>query len=177
MGYLDNSVTATLVNIKLTDKGRELLAQGFKSDNVFDIVKFSFGDSEVDYRLESSDIDLTRITEPENGAKDLKTKLYASGTIPSGSPVIHSSTEVNMTTYQSDVSINASTQWPPVVGNYVEEYTWTNLGPLADSDFVLYLTTDTRSANVQTLGTTGTTSILIEGKTSGAYTTVALNIT
>ena len=45
MSYLPKSESVSLVNLKLTDAGREFLAKGFKDDNVFDIVKFSLGDS------------------------------------------------------------------------------------------------------------------------------------
>lgn len=46
MGFLDNSTNNVIVDAVLTDYGRELLAQ---NDGSFSIVKFAFGDDEVDY--------------------------------------------------------------------------------------------------------------------------------
>jgi len=46
VGFLDNSTNNVIVDAVLTDYGRELLAQ---NDGSFSIVKFAFGDDEVDY--------------------------------------------------------------------------------------------------------------------------------
>ncbi len=46
MGYLDN--TSITVDAILTNKGRELLAQGA---NAFNITQFALGDDEIDYTL------------------------------------------------------------------------------------------------------------------------------
>jgi len=48
MGFLDNSTNNIIVDAVLTDYGRELLA---RNDGSFSIVKFAFGDDEVDYSL------------------------------------------------------------------------------------------------------------------------------
>ena len=48
MGFLDNSTNNIVVDAVLTDLGRELLAQ---NDGSFSIVKFAFGDDEVDYGI------------------------------------------------------------------------------------------------------------------------------
>ena len=48
MGFLDNSTNNIIVDAVLTDYGRELLA---RNDGSFSIVKFAFGDDEVDYTL------------------------------------------------------------------------------------------------------------------------------
>tara|TARA_B100001250_G_C19665062_1_gene728869 strand:+ start:181 stop:888 length:708 start_codon:yes stop_codon:yes gene_type:complete len=48
MGFLDNSTNNIIVDAVLTDLGRELLAQ---NDGSFSIVKFAFGDDEVDYGI------------------------------------------------------------------------------------------------------------------------------
>ncbi len=48
MGFLDNSTNNIIVDAVLTDFGRELLA---RNDGSFSIVKFGFGDDEVDYTL------------------------------------------------------------------------------------------------------------------------------
>jgi hypothetical protein len=47
MGFLDNS-NDILVDAVLTDTGREFLA---RNDGSFEIVRFSFGDDEIDYTL------------------------------------------------------------------------------------------------------------------------------
>lgn len=173
--YLANSATTAIVNIRLTEKGRELLASGFKEDNVFDIVKFSFGDSEVDYRI--TGLTGVSITQPTVSTVDLKTKLYASGTIPSGSAVVNlSHSNVNMTKYQGNRIVTASTDWPPVEGVYLETYKWVNLGPLNDWDFVLRPASNTRSATISTYDVTGTTTIKVQGQISGKYSTFLLTI-
>ena len=46
MGFLDNSTNNIIVDAVLTDYGRELLS---RNDGSFSIVKFAFGDDEVDY--------------------------------------------------------------------------------------------------------------------------------
>ena len=46
MGFLDNSTNNIIVDAVLTDAGRDLLSKGD-----FEIVKFAFGDDEVDYTL------------------------------------------------------------------------------------------------------------------------------
>jgi len=182
MAYLDKSETVSLINIKLTDKGREFLAKGFKDDNVFDIVKFALGDSEIDYSQnvigDDSDILAQEITEPTNNPVDLKSKIFASGVVPNGTPVVSlTSTAIEMTEYQSGIGVGASTQWQPVDGVYLEEYSWTNLGPLEDYDFGISLSVDTRSATLRTFDTTGTTTIRVKGITSGEYALLTLTIT
>ena len=174
--YIENDNEVSLISIKLTEKGRELLAKGLKEDNVFDVVKFSFGDSEVDYSVTT--IDETLIMEPENRPSDLKSKIYASGTIPSGqSNVSLTSTDVVMSQYQSGLNVGVSTVWPPVTGIYLEKYSWTNLGPLEDYDFNIVLSVDTRTASLQSFGVAGTTQIKVEGQTTGSYAILTFQIT
>jgi hypothetical protein len=48
MGFLDNSTNNIIIDAVLTDYGRELLA---RNDGSFSMVKFAFGDDEVDYTL------------------------------------------------------------------------------------------------------------------------------
>ena len=48
MGLLDNSQNTITVDAVVTDLGRELLARG---DGSFEIVRYSFGDDEIDYTL------------------------------------------------------------------------------------------------------------------------------
>lgn len=180
MAFLNNNVEATLVNIKMTEKGRELLTKGLKEDDNFDIVKYSFGDSEINYTLDAASG--TSIQEPAAKEVDLVYKLYASGTVPSGTPTMTLSTdEVNMSTYQTGVMgsqgvVHATTYWAPVEGTYQEEYKWTNLGPLNDWDFQVLQTYDTKSATIRTFGTTGTTTVKVKGMISGLHKTFVLNI-
>ena len=181
MAFLPKDETATLVNIKLTDKGREFLAKGFKDDNVFDIVKFSLGDSEVDYTQQgvgdNTKIEALSITEPTNNAVDLSSKLYASGVVPEGEALVNLSTSnINMTTWQSGIGVSVNTTWAPVDGIYLEEYSWTNLGPLEDYDFGISKSNDTRAATIRAYDTTGTTTIKVEGMTSGKHALITLTI-
>lgn len=185
MSYLSKVVTTSLVNIKLTDKGREFLAKGFKDDNVFDVVKFAFGDSEIDYTQEDvsgsggADMLLQKINEPINGAVDLKSKLYSSGVIPDGAANVSLTiTELNMTTNTSGPSgnVGASTTWLPIDGKYIEEYSWTNLGPLKDYNFGISKSLDTTTATIRTFDTTGSTVIRVKGMTSGKSSLLTLNI-
>lgn len=48
MGILDNSTNNVILDVVLTDKGREFLA---RNDGSFSIVKFAVGDDEVDYSI------------------------------------------------------------------------------------------------------------------------------
>lgn len=173
--YIPSTATTALINVKLTEKGRELLASGFKEDNVFDITKFAFGDTEIDYRI--TGITGTSITYPSVGNVDLSSKLYSFGTIPSGNSVVTlSNSNVNMTKHQGNKVITVETDWPPIRGVYLETYKWTNLGPLSDYDFILRPTKDTRSATIATYDITGSTTIKVEGQISGKYNTFILTI-
>ncbi len=175
MAFLRQELGTALVNVKLTSKGREFLAKGFKDDNVFDVVKFSFGDSEVDYR--DSNVENNLILEPSSEAVDLKYKIYASGVAPSGTPIVSlSSTDISMSQYQNNVVVSGSTTWPPIEGNYSETYLWTNLGPLNDYDFNMTISQDTRLANISSLDVTGSTKVRIVGQTTGKYAIMNLTI-
>ena len=179
MGFLDNSSTSPTITVKLTKIGRQLIANGFKLDNVFDMVKFSFGDSEIDYSVDSADILTQEILEPEIAIEDFNTKIYSSGVEPTGSATVTlTASELNMTTLQSGQNIGVEkTDWPPVEGTYIEKYSWTNLGPLNDYDFQLVTSIDTKTATFKTYEITGSTTIKIRGETSGKYALLTLNIT
>lgn len=177
MSFLSKEQTASLISIKLTDKGREFLAKGFKDDNVFDIVKFSLGDSEVDY-VNVDNISNQLVTEPMNNPTDLKCKIYASGVVPAGTPQVNLTTnQVSMTIFQSGIQVGASSTWYPVDGIYSEEYSWTNLGPLEDYDFGMSKSYDTKSVTLRAFDVIGTTIIKVQGMTSGAYALFTLTIT
>ena len=178
MGFLDNSETNAVVSIRLTNAGRKLIANGFKSDNIFDMVKFSFGDSDIDYGVGTALIEAQQILEPDISSADIVHKIYASGVEPSGDAIVALSTsQLDLTTYQSGVTVNALTSWPPVDGNYIERYSWTNLGPLEDYDFGMTTSIDSTTATIKVLGVVGTTQIRIKGETTGKYALLTLNIT
>ena len=178
MTFLNQENQSATVSIRLTNAGRKLIANGFKLDNVFDMVKFSFGDSDIDYGSTVPKIEAQEISSPEIGAKDLVYKLYASGVEPSGDAVVTLSTaELNMTTLQQGISVSVNTNWPPIDGNYIERYTWTNLGPLEDYDFGITTSVDSTVATFRTVDVTGSTQIKIKGQTSGSYALLTLNIT
>ena len=48
MGFLDHSTNNIIIDAVLTDRGRELLA---KNDGSFRVVRYAFGDDEVDYSV------------------------------------------------------------------------------------------------------------------------------
>ena len=48
MGFLDHSTNNIIIDAVLTDRGRELLAA---NDGSFRIVRYAFGDDEVDYSI------------------------------------------------------------------------------------------------------------------------------
>jgi hypothetical protein len=48
MGFLDHSTNNIILDAVLTDKGREFLS---RNDGSFSIVKFAFGDDEIDYTV------------------------------------------------------------------------------------------------------------------------------
>jgi len=177
MAYLNKNVDATLVSVRLTDKGRELLAKGLKEDNVFDIVKFSFGDSEVNYNTEDANIEVSSIMEPVADETDLVNKIYATGTAPSGTSNVNiSTTSVDMSQNQTGINVSVYTNWPPVEGVYQEDYEWKNLGPLNDWDFKLVTSTDNKVGTLTTYNVVGTTTIRVKGLTTGKYKTFTLTI-
>jgi hypothetical protein len=112
-----------------------------------------------------------------NNPVDIKSKLYASGVVPHGTPSISlSDTSITMSKFQSGKQVVAHTQWDPVTGNYVEEYSWTNLGPLEDYDFGISKSLDTTTATIRAYDTTGTTTVRVLGMTSGVYSLFTLTI-
>ncbi len=176
MPFLKQETTDALITVKLTDMGRKLIANGFKLDNIFDMVKFSFGDSEIDYTIDRDDLLEQQILEPEIVNSDLTTKLYYSGVEPDGTATISmTQTDLILTTQQTSESIGVTTIWPPVEGTYVEQYQWTNLGPLKDYEVQLITAANTTSATIRSLGITGSTKIRVKGVTSGS--SAILNVT
>jgi len=174
--FLPQTATTSLVNVKLTDKGRELLTKGFFEQDTFDIVKFSLGDSEVDYNLEDTEITGGSISRPDNYQVDFKSKLYASGVIPSGTPSISLSvTSVSLSINQSK-DIEATTFWPPVQGTYIESYKWENLGPLEDWEFEVLTSNNKRTGTIVAFDVTGNTQIKIVGQTTGKYAILDVSI-
>lgn len=177
MSYLDRSVVATLLNVRITDKGRELLAKGMKEDDNFDIVKFSFGDSEVNYDVDDTTIEDGAVLSPTVAASDLVYKIYSSGSVPSGTSSVNlSTTNIQMTRNQTDINVSVSTNWPPVQGIFQEDYQWTNLGPLNDYDFKIAKSVDNRVATLTSYSVTGTTTVKVKGMTTGKYATFNLTI-
>jgi hypothetical protein len=174
--FLPQTATTSLVNVKLTDKGRELLTKGFFEQDTFDIVKFAFGDSEVDYSLDDTDISGGTISRPDNYQVQFKSKLYVSGTIPSGTPhVALSTTSLELTENQgSDVQV--TTVWPPVAGTYLETYRWENLGPLNDWDYDITTANNTRTATIIGYDVTGTTQVKVTGQITGRYAIIDVTI-
>jgi len=167
---------ATLVNAKLTDKGRELLTSGFFDQDTFDIVKFAFGDSEVDYSLAEADITGTTVSRPDNYQVDFKSKLYAKGTIPAGTPrVTLNLSDLTLTKNQS-YTVSVSTFWPPVAGEYLENYRWENLGPLEDWQYRIVPSNNTRSANIISYDVPGEAQIKVIGLTTGRYAILNLTV-
>ena len=177
MAFLKQEQNDPLITVKLTNIGRKLIANGFKLDNIFDMVKFAFGDSDIDYTQDSSDIENQLIVEPELSAKDFTTKLYHSGIEPSGDANISlTQTALILTTLQTSESIGASTIWPPVEGNYIEQYHWTNLGPMKDYEIQIVTAVNTTSATIKSIGFTGTTKIKVKGATSGKHSIINVTI-
>lgn len=175
--FIPRSETSNVVSVRLTNKGRELLAKGIKIGDYFDIVKFSLGDSEMSYSLIDED-NLPKILTPSGGDDDFRSKIYSHGTKPDGTPsVIVSQSVINLSTNQSGIFQTVRTEWLPVVGNYIEDYIWTNLGPLNDWDFKISKTVDKTIATFTSFSVTGTTTIRVKGVTSGTYATFTLNIT
>jgi len=174
--FLPQTATTAIVNVKLTDKGRELLTKGFFEQDTFDVVKFAFGDSEVDYSLDDDMITGNTISRPDNFQVDFKTKLYASGTIPSGTPNVTLSVKNLTLTNNQNQNVEASTFWPPVAGSYLENYKWENLGPLEDWDFAINAANNTRTATLIAYDVTGTTQVKVTGQVSGRYAILDLTI-
>ena len=182
MGFLNSESTAPEITVTLTDAGRALLANGFKLDNIFDIVKFSFGDSDVDYYYDTdgnseTDIADQQLSIPTSTRFDLTSKLYYSGVEPAGDAMLSlTQSTLNLTVGQVSESVGVSTSWPPVDGLYLEQYSWKNLGPMLDYEVQIVKSSNTTSATVRSLGVTGTTNIQVKGLTSGVYTILSVTI-
>lgn len=174
--FLPQTATTAVVNVKLTDKGRQLLTKGFFEQDTFDIVKFAFGDSEVDYSLTDAEITGNTVSRPDNFQVDFKSKLYASGTIPSGNPSVTLSVMSLELTPDQSRNVQATTFWPPVEGEYLEVYRWENLGPLEDYEFDIAVSNNTRTASIVAFDVTGTTQVRVIGQTTGRYAVLDVTI-
>lgn len=84
MGFLDSS--SSIVTAILTRKGRELIA---KNDGSFRIVKFAFGDDEVNYQLYNvaaqNDTDILNLPVLEPSSNESTALRYRLVTMPAGS--------------------------------------------------------------------------------------------
>jgi len=83
MGFLDSS--SSIVSAILTRKGRELLA---KNDGSFRIVKFAFGDDEINYQLYNAatdnDTDILNLPVLEPSSNELTALRYRLVSAPKG---------------------------------------------------------------------------------------------
>jgi hypothetical protein len=180
MSFIIDDTTAT-VHIKLTDKGRELITRGTLEQD-FDIVKFAFGDSDVDYQ---SNPEAAIISSPPSRITDLTSKLYQSGTMPEGDLEdahikvngSEDSANLTMSTFSTPKTNNCvvSSLWLPFT-DYRESYTWENLGPLNDWDFNINVSSNKKSAKIESLGITGTAKIKIKGSKTNKYGILNLTI-
>jgi hypothetical protein len=84
MGFLDSS--SSIVTAILTRKGRELIA---KNDGSFRIVKFAFGDDEINYQLYNiatqNDTDILNLPVLEPSSNENTALRYRLVTMPAGS--------------------------------------------------------------------------------------------
>lgn len=167
--FLTDTANGPLVSVRLTDKGRELLTKGLFEQDTFDIVKFSFGDSEIDYSLGDDAVSGYSISAPDVSQLDFNSKLYASGTVPAGDPyVVLDATEVVISENQA-IDVVVQSYWPPVEGKYLETYKWVNLGPLTDYEFSILTSNNTRNATIVSYDVTGSTRIKVVGQLTGRY--------
>jgi hypothetical protein len=190
MGYLDNS--SITVDAILTKRGRELLS---RNDGSFRITQFALGDDEVDYTLFNESHpngtqyaaeaieNMPLIEAIPDGSNMLHSKLI---TLARGTSVIpfittsYPSTGINM-------SQNTSITLTPQTTNLGNEqkpgtvFTATAYASVATAESafgsVLNITATTSNALFSTTVTSNTTTIIIEGQTSGARLSVPLVVT
>ena len=175
------------VRVKLTDKGRELITKGTLEED-FDIVKFAFGDSDIDYSVSEASIGDAVISSPPSRVLDLTSKLYQSGIKPTADVTdayikvngSESASKLSMSTYSTPESTNVEvmTVWDPFItgAGYRESYSWENLGPLNDWDFKMTVSADKKSATIESLGITGVANIKIKGQKSNQHGILTLTI-
>jgi hypothetical protein len=171
---LNTTVATTVLDVKLTSKGKELLSKGLNERDFFDIVKFSFGDSEIDYESNPS---IAIGTRASSDSIPFKSRLFSTGVIPTGDAIISLFPGNIDITKGSSVLIAAETTWPPISGIYYENYSWQNLGPMSDYDFTITVDENTRSASIISYDVIGTSTIKVTGQISGKYKIITLNIT
>ena len=173
MAYLNTGTS--VVDVKLTDKGRELLGTGN-----FKIAKFAFGDSEIDYEIETgstfTSLDESFILGAIDNPADIRFKLYKSGQKPTGTPYLSVIADDIEMQVGDERTAMVETYWPPLTDVYGEEYVWTNIGPMSDDDLVLIPSTNTKSCVIIATDTTGTLKLKVEGLVSGAYTTIDIEV-
>jgi len=173
MTYLNTGTS--VVDVKLTDKGRELLGTGN-----FKITKFAFGDSEIDYETKTgatfASLNESFILGAVDNPSDIRFKIYKSGQKPTGTPYLSVNTDDIEMNVGDERTVMVETYWPPLTEVYGEEYAWTNIGPMNDDDLVLIPSTDTQSCVIIATDTTGTLKLKVEGLVSGVYTTIDIEV-
>jgi len=180
MPFLSKSASTTVVDIKLTAKGRELLASG----EDFKITQFAFGDTEMNYLIPLNDAGeetgytartQTNILGALYADQPIKNKLYVSGVVPTGTPqVIISSDEVSIPLNGSK-DISAYSLWSPATDVYDEAYRWTNLGPMEDRFMKFGTSNQSKVLTITAKRKTGSTTLKVEGQTTGAYKLIAID--
>lgn len=175
MMFLPQSDISAVVDVKLTNKGKELLANG----ESFKIIKFAFGDTEVNYQtpLTSTFESLAQsiVARSMQNAVDIQYKLYSSGLVPTGEPILVVSSDNINVPFNNTKEIAVYTTWYPVLEPYVEEYKWINLGPMIDGSFRMVTSNETRVVSIRSLNVKGSTTIKVVGMISGSYRLVTVN--
>jgi hypothetical protein len=160
--------TGTTVEVRLTNKGRELLTKG----EHFNLAKFCFGDSEIDYT--SDEISGSPMSYPNISNQFIKTKLYYRGNVPTGDPEIVINNYVQNIPRNSTLTLNVYTTWHPVQ-NYYEQYNISTVGEI-DYRYVSIQKLTNNHFNINTYDLTGSTQIKVLGLMSNEYTVLDFNI-
>lgn len=160
--------TGTTVEVRLTNKGREYLTNG----NLFNMVKFCFGDSEIDYT--SDVISGSPISYPNINNQFIKTKLYYRGNTPSGDPELIVNNYIQNIPRNSTIQISINTHWYPIE-SYYENYSIERLGTV-DYRYMSIQKLTNNDYLINTYDLTGSTQLKILGLTSNEYRVLDFNI-
>jgi hypothetical protein len=174
MAFIPQTSTTIFCRTKLTDLGKQYLVDLDETKRKkFNLSKFAFGDSEIDYSLLPEQIagNTAQITSPSPTKDGITSMVYyinkildAPNAPTRNSELVLSTNELVISRNQS-FAIHATTFWPNKKNKFYEKYTWENLGPFKEIN--LTPINDTQSVTVKLGAGNGGSGISARGMTTG----------
>jgi len=178
MGFLDNS--SITVDAILTKRGREVLAAG----GDLNITKFALSDEEVDYTLydvthpngtDSYGAVIENMSLLEATPNRTTFRSFLVNDSQAGSQLKVDSTNYSNVDKDTDIAISPSTVGSPSE-NYIFQIENTNIIRFSGEGPVKTKTANSVTLKTQSVNTAATTTLTIQGQTSGLVQTITISV-